>query len=137
MCVSTTCLFGKCLFQPFLQIFWKKYYHYVDGIHYRSKYLTSTFKLKSKFDQIVTLFNIFSNVSATCRCRESVSTTCQSFFQVVLRLWLVIGIQRISNVCSFDTEFKVIIKYIMRGFGEHNIISSNEFNKFSNEPARI
>ena len=53
----------------------ENYYHYVDGIHYRSKYSTSSFRLKSKFDQIATLFNIFSNVSATCWCRENVSTT--------------------------------------------------------------
>ena len=71
-------------FSLFCKYFGKKY-HFVDGIHYRSKYLTSTFKLKSKFDQIVTLFNIFSNVSATCWCREKcfhymyfiVSITCQ------------------------------------------------------------
>ena len=28
-------------------------------------------------------------------------------------------------------------KYSMRAFGEHNVILFNEFNKFSNEPARI
>ena len=53
----------------------EKYYHHVDGIHCRSKYSTSNFRLKSKFDQIVTLLNIFHNVSATCWCRENVTCT--------------------------------------------------------------
>ena len=82
----------------------ERYYHYVDGIHYRSKYSTSSIRLKWKFDQIATLYKIFSNVSATCRFGENVSTACTFLFtphvnrqtvfvsSCVHALWLVLSI---------------------------------------------